>query len=161
MSLYPPRPRRICSVEGCERDTDARGLCQRHYNQWWRTGSTDSSRTAPSRLPAQSDVATITAVQIARHEAREDWRDDAACTGEPTDVFFPPKGAVSWVAKSICETCPVRLDCASTHLDERHGVWGGLSPRQRQRMRPAALEAGWKPSVEPYWTALLINGGVA
>lgn len=30
-----------CSIEGCEREPTARGWCRRHYQRWFRHGSTD------------------------------------------------------------------------------------------------------------------------
>lgn len=35
---------RICSVEECERPTDTRGMCSKHYRRWLRNGSTDLVR---------------------------------------------------------------------------------------------------------------------
>lgn len=34
--------------------------------------------------------------------------------------------------------CPIRDRCLETALDseERHGVWGGLTPQERNRLRP-------------------------
>jgi WhiB family transcriptional regulator, redox-sensing transcriptional regulator len=75
-------------------------------------------------------------------ELNVDWRDDALCKEEriPTTMFYPDRkrGDVAAAeARKICLRCPVRLDCARWAMDagEDHGVWGGASPRQRQRMR--------------------------
>ena len=40
-------------------------------------------------------------------------------------------------AKLICEACDMRAACLSYALahDERFGVWGGLSEKERERMR--------------------------
>lgn len=59
-----------------------------------------------------------------------DWYRRAACLGL-SDIFDDPAQVES--AKSICRTCPVRLDCLNYALAERetHGVWGGLSERLR------------------------------
>lgn len=37
----------------------------------------------------------------------------------------------------MCAACPVRQDCLEQALatSERHGVWGGLSERERRRIR--------------------------
>jgi len=36
--------RRICSVEGCERKTKARGWCDMHWKRWWRHGTLENPR---------------------------------------------------------------------------------------------------------------------
>jgi WhiB family redox-sensing transcriptional regulator len=74
----------------------------------------------------------------------QDWRDRAACRTEDPRVFFPPEGATSArltrEAKAICAGCPVTAQCLQFALasPERHGIFGGLSERERHGMRPAA-----------------------
>jgi hypothetical protein len=43
------------------------------------------------------------------------------------------------VAKKLCGQCPVVMQCAAYAIeaDEIEGCWGGLSPRERQKMRSA------------------------
>jgi WhiB family redox-sensing transcriptional regulator len=45
--------------------------------------------------------------------------------------------AASNIAKLICKQCPVRATCLTNALvnDERYGVWGGTSGRQRAKLR--------------------------
>ncbi|MGA1074840.1 MAG: WhiB family transcriptional regulator [Ilumatobacteraceae bacterium] len=66
------------------------------------------------------------------------WLKDAKCGGMSTDVFFSdqPGGAGNAEAIEICSTCPVKTDCLEYALraDERFGVWGGKTPRQRLRI---------------------------
>lgn len=40
-------------------------------------------------------------------------------------------------ARELCQQCPIRLICLSYALDndEEHGVWGGLSPYERDVLR--------------------------
>jgi WhiB family redox-sensing transcriptional regulator len=38
-------------------------------------------------------------------------------------------------AKRICSTCAVQPQCLDYGLGEDYGIWGGLSPKQRQRLR--------------------------
>jgi len=67
----------------------------------------------------------------------EGWRAAAACRqgGDP-DAFFA-NGSVPKVARTVCGRCPVRAECLAWALDHdvRFGVWGGLSARQRSRLR--------------------------
>lgn len=70
------------------------------------------------------------------------WTDQALCAQTDPEAFFPELGATTLAAKRICATCPVRAECLDYALATetpkfRHGVWGGLSPRQRDRL-PAA-----------------------
>ena len=67
----------------------------------------------------------------------EQWREQALCAQADTgDVFFPEKGSSTADAKAICRRCPVTTDCLEYALanDERFGVWGGLSERERRRL---------------------------
>lgn len=66
-----------------------------------------------------------------------DWAQHAACIDAPSDMFFPPPGVIPVQAMQICAGCPVRTECLNHALDnnERHGVWGGMTTRERQRLR--------------------------
>jgi WhiB family redox-sensing transcriptional regulator len=68
-----------------------------------------------------------------------DWRARAACRrpGVDPELFFPVKGASARPAKRVCQRCPVRAECLEFALATRqeHGVWGGLSERERRRLR--------------------------
>ncbi|MDQ3979797.1 MAG: WhiB family transcriptional regulator [Actinomycetota bacterium] len=65
------------------------------------------------------------------------WREDAACRGVDTDVFFPATDEEAEEAKAICASCPVREECLSFALQTRQedGVWGGLTETERRRLR--------------------------
>jgi WhiB family redox-sensing transcriptional regulator len=65
------------------------------------------------------------------------WREQAACKGEPTEVWFATQGHGVKVAKRICNTCPVRIDCLRWAVDEQinHGIFGGRTPRERRMLR--------------------------
>jgi WhiB family transcriptional regulator, redox-sensing transcriptional regulator len=40
------------------------------------------------------------------------------------------------MAKSICNLCPHRIECAEWGIEnEYYGIWGGLTERQRQSIR--------------------------
>lgn len=63
-----------------------------------------------------------------------DWREDALCAQTDPDAFFPEKGGSTKEARRVCYACPVRSECLEYALahDERFGVWGGLSERERR-----------------------------
>lgn len=70
----------------------------------------------------------------------EPWMDDAICAQTDPDSFFPEKGGSTQDGKRICGLCPAREDCLQYALDhdERFGIWGGMSERERRALkRPA------------------------
>ena len=68
------------------------------------------------------------------------WQERARCRQHDPEVFFPEKGGSSREAKRICADCPVRIECLNYALrrDERYGVWGGMSERERRRLKRMA-----------------------
>lgn len=65
------------------------------------------------------------------------WADGALCAQADPEAWFPEKGGSTAAAKRICQACPVQQECLERALarDERFGVWGGLSERQRREVR--------------------------
>ena len=71
----------------------------------------------------------------------QDWQERALCAQTDPEAFFPEKGGSTREAKRICSGCEVRAECLEYALahDERFGIWGGLSERERRRLRRAAM----------------------
>ena len=69
------------------------------------------------------------------------WQERALCAQTDPEAFFPEKGGSTREAKRICSGCEVRAECLEYALahDERFGIWGGLSERERRRLRRAAV----------------------
>ena len=69
-----------------------------------------------------------------------DWQEQALCAQTDPEAFFPEKGGSTREAKRICSGCEVRSECLEYALehDERFGIWGGLSERERRRLRRRA-----------------------
>ena len=71
------------------------------------------------------------------------WTQDAACRGLPADWWYPPAPITPQAtadmkrAKALCSDCPVQLQCLEAGMGEDYGIWGGLSPKQRHRIRKA------------------------
>lgn len=67
------------------------------------------------------------------------WRAYAACRDELKATFFPERGGDVVKAKAVCAGCTVREPCLAAALrnGEKHGIWGGLSERERRRLRRA------------------------
>lgn len=78
---------------------------------------------------------------------REPWMADGLCfemvekvgPAERDRLFFPSQGGDTKRGKAICADCPVRQECADYAIEHRElfGIWGGLSERERRRIRTA------------------------
>ncbi|MFI1562149.1 WhiB family transcriptional regulator [Streptomyces sp. NPDC020490] len=73
------------------------------------------------------------------------WQKQAACRAENVDPewFFPERHVAEIaLAREICAGCPVAREClidcmayeGGKPVGSRHGVYAGLSPKQRQRL---------------------------
>jgi WhiB family redox-sensing transcriptional regulator len=69
------------------------------------------------------------------------WQERALCSQTDPEAFFPEKGGSTREAKKICTGCEVRGECLEYALehDERFGIWGGLSERERRRLKKRAI----------------------
>jgi WhiB family redox-sensing transcriptional regulator len=68
------------------------------------------------------------------------WQTDSLCAQTDPEAFFPEKGGSTRDAKRICTACEVKAQCLEYALknDERFGIWGGLSERERRKLRKQA-----------------------
>jgi WhiB family transcriptional regulator, redox-sensing transcriptional regulator len=68
------------------------------------------------------------------------WQERALCAQTDPEAFFPEKGGSTREAKRVCGSCEVRSECLGYALehDERFGIWGGLSERERRRLKRQA-----------------------
>lgn len=66
-----------------------------------------------------------------------DWRERANCADADPKLFYPGDGKNADEAKAVCRACEVRESCLEYALavKERHGVWGGMSEKERRRLR--------------------------
>ena len=65
------------------------------------------------------------------------WQERALCAETDPEAFFPEKGGSTRDAKKVCVGCEVRAECLEYALehDERFGIWGGLSERERRKFK--------------------------
>ncbi|WP_283097759.1 WhiB family transcriptional regulator [Frankia sp. AgB32] len=70
-----------------------------------------------------------------------EWQERALCAQTDPEAFFPEKGGSTREAKRICSGCEVRPECLEYALenDERFGIWGGMSERERRKQRRRAV----------------------
>ena len=115
--------------------------------------------TALSFLPLADDprVAAFTGLAPLLDPAEVAWQDRALCGQVGDDFWFPEKGGSTLEAKRVCGACEVRQSCLDYALDhdEKFGVWGGMSERERRRLRrdrprsqPRRAKANTRPSSE-------------
>lgn len=72
----------------------------------------------------------------------EAWRRQAACRGLDASLFHPvddegsEDASAAELARVVCGRCSVREACLEYALTapERHGIWGGLTARERRRI---------------------------
>ncbi len=68
---------------------------------------------------------------------RFSWQDHTNCRGADQDLFFPKRGLPTREARAMCAACEVKAECLEFALTqgERFGIWGGLSERERRKIR--------------------------
>ncbi|WP_435056771.1 WhiB family transcriptional regulator [Streptomyces capoamus] len=73
---------------------------------------------------------------------RADWRDQAACGGQDTELYFSALSEET--AKNVCRGCPVIEECLQFALDEGipYGVFGGLDENERADIKTMSVR--WK-----------------
>ena len=91
-------------------------------------------------LPGLRGSATSTQGKPDSDEDALAWQSDSLCAQTDPEAFFPEKGGSTRDAKKICASCEVRTRCLEYALqnDERFGIWGGLSERERRKLRKRA-----------------------
>lgn len=105
------------------------------------TGIEAEETTAPVSTQAlgQSVVGHTVALSLVDKRS-SDWRERALCSQTDPEAFHPEKGGSTKAAKKVCESCDVREECLQWALDtnERFGIWGGLSERERRKLSKKA-----------------------
>ncbi|MFK0074156.1 WhiB family transcriptional regulator [Arthrobacter woluwensis] len=94
--------------------------------------------------PEPSGLATAFTILPGREvgdESELSWQAESLCAQTDPEAFFPEKGGSTRDAKKVCAACTVRQQCLEYALanDERFGIWGGLSERERRRLRKRAV----------------------
>jgi WhiB family transcriptional regulator, redox-sensing transcriptional regulator len=83
--------------------------------------------------------------QWASIDVTGEWEARAACRTGDSDIFFAPGATQEYRAKVVCKTCPVRGECLAYALRHKveHGVWGGLTDRERRKVLNRARATAW------------------
>ena len=98
----------------------------------------DDEAPFPSDLtqPTVAPVLPLFGV-VEEDETALSWQERALCAQTDPEAFFPEKGGSTREAKKVCTGCDVRSECLEYALDhdERFGIWGGLSERERRKLK--------------------------
>ena len=79
---------------------------------------------------------------------------EALCGQTDPELFFPEKGGTTEPAKAICRQCTVQAECLNWAMTNREefGIWGGLSPNEREALRKRRHTIPIKPLRGPTQT---------
>ena len=90
---------------------------------------------------AVHELQLITTIEIDEDGGELSWQERALCAQTDPEAFFPEKGGSTREAKKVCVGCDVRGECLEYALahDERFGIWGGLSERERRKLKKRAV----------------------
>jgi WhiB family transcriptional regulator, redox-sensing transcriptional regulator len=104
-------------------------------------GNTPHTNTGPAQLTStgrpQLSLVPEVVDDYATADEDDQWQERALCAQTDPEAFFPEKGGSTREAKRICLGCEVKDRCLEYALanDERFGIWGGLSERERRRLK--------------------------
>lgn len=107
-------------------------------------GSAPHTNTGPIQFAANGrpQLSLVPEQVSIEPEIDEDqWQERALCAQTDPEAFFPEKGGSTREAKRICQGCEVKDACLDYALanDERFGIWGGLSERERRRIKRGVI----------------------
>lgn len=103
------------------------------------------TRRREENQDAETERLAIIALTALPSESEPDdpeaWKELALCAETDPEIFFPEKGGSTREAKAICQGCEVRDACLEYALtwEERFGIWGGLSERERRRLKRGVI----------------------
>ena len=86
---------------------------------------------------ARAELSLLDIAGSASDDAETSWQERALCAQTDPEAFFPEKGGSTREAKKVCVSCEVRAECLEYALenDERFGIWGGMSERERRKLK--------------------------
>jgi len=101
----------------------------------------DSGGFGPATFQGSTMEDTGMVFPLRSGEDEMSWQERALCAQTDPESFFPEKGGSTREAKRVCTGCEVKGDCLEYALenDERFGIWGGLSERERRRLKKQAV----------------------
>lgn len=100
-------------------------------------GELDLARGVTNLMERTMDVQAVVADLLGNAPA---WQERSLCSQTDPEAFYPEKGGSTREAKRICSRCEVKSECLEYALghEERFGIWGGLSERERRKLKHRA-----------------------
>lgn len=105
---------------------------------------TAEAQTMEAEEPTPLKVTVVGTIQLPEAALpMGPWVKHAACKGVDTNLFYPERGEPTRHALEVCKPCTVKAECLQYAIDnsERWGVWGGMTERQRRRIRSDRYQA--------------------
>ena len=74
------------------------------------------------------------------------WMESASCRKRKNDFWYPPLDTdvpdnYYAIGREVCHRCPVWSSCLDAGIDEKWGMWGGLTPQERTALTSATPKA--------------------
>lgn len=104
----------------------------------------DTPETDLAKLAfADSDKFRVWIKFVDKQDEIEAEHGDVPCKSAP-DFFFPETNENIEYAKDVCRGCPLMDACATYAIqaNEREGIWGGLTLRERLNVRKEVIRFG-------------------
>jgi WhiB family redox-sensing transcriptional regulator len=104
----------------------------------WSLLDDEGSFPSDARTPEHDGMASVLPMfGTPEDDGIMGWQERALCAQTDPEAFFPEKGGSTREAKKVCTGCEVRAECLEYALanDERFGIWGGLSERERRKLK--------------------------
>ena len=90
-------------------------------------------------MNADSSITPEVTIPWSTYRSRPNTFPRIDCCETAPELFYPDKGEDRThirLIRSICGKCPHQAECAEWGITrEVHGMWGGLSPSERRRIR--------------------------
>ncbi|MGC5249567.1 WhiB family transcriptional regulator [Gordonia sp. DT219] len=114
-------------------DSSGAGRMRSESERWDRLSSGDEMRGTGMVRTAEQHFAEF----LSTIGGQPEWMADALCTQIDGDLFFPEVETRWAEARKVCAMCPVREQCLEWALGQEfsHGIVGGTSARERNRIR--------------------------
>lgn len=104
------------------------------------TSGTANSRASDEEIEELAAAASEALEAWRQSEDRHAWAKQAACRGMNPNLFYLDKGndfgGYCPEVRATCGGCAVRFTCLAVAIvnRERHGLWGGVPFKDRQRV---------------------------
>lgn len=135
LDLFAGLEATISGTEYAESGGGVRQRCNDAYKVLYK--AVRQSSEPQSTHKTESTTFTNTLVEAINTPSIVKLKENGNCKGVDPDLFFPERGQPTAEPRRVCRGCVVRSECLEYALvnGEKFGIWGGLSERERRRLR--------------------------